>query len=121
MQEEYIHWKERVFEHITTGKPELGALLIWAQEHKTRITEPHEQEDILHNISANAVLASSEVYSFLGCYIGDSMRPVGEQPEEWDEDPYAKLAEALIAYTSRGGKGTGWGKKGAHGSTKEKG
>jgi hypothetical protein len=106
MQEEYIHWKERVFEHITTGKPELGALLIWAQEH---------------NISANTVLASSEVYSFLGCYIGDSMRPVGEQPEEWDEDPYAKLAEALIAYTSRGGKGTGWGKKGAHGSTKEKG
>jgi hypothetical protein len=251
LRDEYIHWKERVFEHITKGTPELGALLIWAQEQKTRITEQLEQESeyMLHNISVNAVLAISEVYSYLGCYIGDNVRAkklnagamrglelrrtlyqeyegssgsimaaklssflaphrassmaelsasldnwevlghqcgqhltdevrgsilanlvpeglrdkrlekhdlttlqqklsyvrahmvdsrnseiakgigmplskvkkstpvnkydvdvgaVGEQPDEWDEDPYAKLAEALIAYAGQGGKGKGW-------------
>jgi hypothetical protein len=63
-----------VFEHVTKGRPEFRALLFWAQEQKTRITERHEQEYVLHNISVNAMLASTEMYSFLGCSIGDTMR-----------------------------------------------
>jgi hypothetical protein len=76
LQEDYIHWKEWVFEHVTKGRPEFGALLIWAQEQKTRITDRHEQEYALHNISVNtAFLGATSATAFLGATSATTCAP----------------------------------------------
>jgi hypothetical protein len=74
MFSEHIHWKERIHSHISLGKPELGALLIWAQEQPKQITEEIEKGYAMHSIEIDVVVASSMVYDLLGRKVTDDMR-----------------------------------------------
>jgi hypothetical protein len=74
LQSECIHWKERIHSHMSRGKPELGALLIWAQEQPKQITEEVEKGYSLHNIEIDAEIASSMIYHLLGRKVADDMR-----------------------------------------------